>query len=378
MRWELSEMRARARRWSVLLAAGGLVSVSACRTADAPAKTSSETARPVARTATETFRVESSRLESHLRLPAELMADQTVDVYAKVNSYVKHLRVDIGAVVRKGDVLVTLEAPEIEAQLASAKARLAAMEALHVASKATYERTLKTSQTEGAVARDAIDQARAKEQADAAQVVAARATHDELAAMKGYLVMKAPFDGVVTERNVELGAYVGPSGRGSNKPMVVVKALQKMRLTLSIPESYSPYVRLGGAVTFSVRSLPGRVFSATFSRRAGALDAALRSERVEADVDNADGALLPMMVAEARLTLSSPGPTVVLPRTAVVESGMGTYVLRIQDGAARRIPVTRGLRVGEKIEVFGALEAGDELVLRATEEMKEGMRVAEG
>ncbi|WP_342374787.1 efflux RND transporter periplasmic adaptor subunit [Myxococcus stipitatus] len=370
-------MRARAKRWSVLLAAGGLVSVSACRTAEAPAKTP-EAARPSARAAPETFRVESSLMESQLRLPAELMADQTVDVYAKVNSYVEHLRVDIGSVVRKGDLLVTLEAPEVEAQLASAKARLAAMEALHVASKASYERTLKTSQTEGAVARDAIDQARAREQADAAQVLAAKATHDELAAMKGYLVMKAPFDGVVTERNVELGTYVGPSGRGSNKPMVVVKALQKMRLTVSIPEAYSPYVRPGGAVTFTVRSLPGRVFSANISRRAGALDAALRSERVEADVDNAEGLLLPMMVAEARLTLSSPGPTVVLPRTAVVESGMGTYVLRVQDGAAKRIPVTRGLRVGEKIEVFGALEAGDELVLRATEEMKEGMHVAEG
>ncbi|WXH32451.1 Multidrug resistance protein MdtA [Myxococcus stipitatus] len=377
MRWELSEMRARAKRWSVLLAAGGLVSVSACRTAETPAK-AAETARPVARTATETFRVEPSRLESNLRLPAELMADQTVDVYAKVNSYVKNLRVDIGSVVRKGDLLVTLEAPEIEAQLASAKARQAAMEALHVASKANYERTVKTSQTEGAVARDAIDQARAKEQADAAQVVAAKATHDELAAMKGYLVLRAPFDGVVTERNVELGTYVGPSGRGSNKPMVVVKALQKMRLTVSIPEAYSPYLRLGDTVSFSVRSLPGRVFTASLTRRAGALDAALRSERVEADVDNADGALLPMMVADARLTLSSPGPTVVLPRTAVVESGMGTYVLRVRDGAARRIPVTRGLRVGEQVEVFGALEAGDVLVLKATEEMKEGMRVAEG
>ncbi len=374
MPWKLPEMRTRANRWCILLTLGGLASVSGCRTAEP----SMEATVPTARAATETFRVEASRLASNLRLPAELVADQTVDVYAKVNSYVKHLRVDIGDVVKKGDLLVTLEAPEIEAQLASARARWAAMEALHVASKASYERTVRTSATEGAVAHDAVDQARAKEQADAAQVVAAKAHYDELLAMRSYLVMRAPFDGVVTERNVELGTYVGPSGRGSHKPMLVVRAVQKLRLHVSIPEAYSPYVHLDETVKFTVRSLPGREFSARITRRARALDAELRAERIEADVDNPDGALLPLMVADASIALSSQGPTVVIPRTALVESGMGTYVLRVQDGAAKRVPVSRGMRAGEKVEVFGAIETGDVLVLKASEEMKDGMAVAGG
>lgn len=190
--------------------------------------------------------------------------------------------------------------------------------------------------------------------------------------------MRAPFDGVVTERNVELGTYVGPSGRGSHKPMLVVRTVQKLRLHVSIPEAYSPYVQVGEAVKFTIRSLPGREFSARITRRAGALDAALRAERIEADVDNPDGALLPLMVADASIALSSQGPTVMVPRTALVESGMGTYVLRVQDGAAKRVPVSRGMRAGEKVEVFGAIETGDVLVLKASEEMKDGMAVAGG
>ncbi len=380
MQWVVSDMGARARHWYVLLAVGALASASGCRAAEkAPAAHEAQApAAPAARGPMPTFRVEPARLESTLRLPAELVADRTVDVYAKVNSYVKDLRVDIGRAVRKGDLLVQLEAPEIEAQLASAKARWRALEATHVASKATYERTLRTSSTEGAVARDAIDQAKAKEQADAAQVLAAKATYDELAAMKSYLVVRAPFDGIVTERNVELGAYVGPSGKGSNKPMLVVQSVDKMRVVVSVQEAYVPYVRVGDTLQFSVRTLPGRMFSARIARKAGALDAALRAERIEADIENGDRALLPLMVADARVALASPAPTMIIPRTALVESGMGTYVLRVREGKANRIPVSKGARVGDKIEVFGELGAGDVLVLKTTEEMQDGMPVAGG
>jgi membrane fusion protein, multidrug efflux system len=385
MQWVVSDMRGlascsvdHARRWFVLFAFGVLASASGCRAAErtpgsheAGTPASSVTRRPA-----ETFRVESARLESTLRLPAELVADRKVDVYAKVNAYVRNLRVDIGATVHEGDVLVQLEAPEIEAQLASANARWKALEALHVASKATYERTVGASAIEGAVARDAVDQSRAKEQADAAQVAAAKATYDELRAMKSYLVVRAPFDGVVTERNVELGTYVGPSGKGSNKPMLVVQSVDKMRLTVSVQEAYSPYVRVGDTLQFSVRTLPGRMFSARVARKAGALDAALRAERIEADLDNRDRALVPLMVADARLALASPAPTLIIPRTALVESAMGTYVLRVRDGKANRVPVARGTRAGDKVEVFGELGPGDVLLLKATEEMQDGMPVA--
>ena len=155
---------------------------------------------------------EKGKLSSTIAVPGELIPYQQVDVYAKITSYVKKLNVDIGSEVHTGQLMAVLEAPEINSQLAAAESRIKQQEAVYYASKATYDRLLSTSKTPGTVSQNDLEQAEAKTKSDMANIEAAKADYKAIASNLGYLQIKAPFDGVVSARNVNLGAYVGPAG----------------------------------------------------------------------------------------------------------------------------------------------------------------------
>ena len=142
--------------------------------------------------------VEKGKLSSTIAVPGELMPYQEVDLYAKVNSYVKKLLVDIGSEVHQGQLLATLEAPEINSQLAAAQSRIKQQEAIYFASKATYDRLYNTSKTPGTVSQNDLEQAEAKKNSDLANVDAAKSSYKEVAANLNYLQIRAPFDGVIS------------------------------------------------------------------------------------------------------------------------------------------------------------------------------------
>ena len=170
----------------------------------------------------ETVEISKSNPKVMLKLAGELKPDQQTALFAKVNSYVKSIRVDIGDKVSAGQVLAVLEAPEIQSQVASAKAKLEAQEAIYFSTKATYDRTMKANETQGAIAKDALDQIKARKLSDEAQLNAARSAYNEIKDINNYLVIKAPFSGTITDRNVDLGAYVGPMNK---EPLLVVEDL---------------------------------------------------------------------------------------------------------------------------------------------------------
>lgn len=323
----------------------------------------------------ETIKLEKSNPSIPVRLPGELMADQEVSIYAKVSSYVRTLKADVGTKVVQGQVLMTLEAPEINSQLASALSQMKAQEAIFIATKATYDRTIRASQTQGAVSQNAIDQITAKKDADEAQYVALKSLYQEVKAMENYLVIRAPFTGIVTERNTDIGAYVGPAGKGSERPLLVVQKDEKLRLVLAIPEAQTPYVQVGDTVKFSAKSLPQEVFTGIVVRKAGALDSKLRAERIEVDVQNRDKRLLPRMIVDASITLQAKEPTFFIPKSALVDGNMGVYVMKIVDGKTLKVPVRKGRTNGMTIEVFGNLEVNDEILLKVSEETKEGILI---
>ena len=198
----------------------------------------------------ETVEISKSNPKVMLKLAGELKPDQQTALFAKVNSYVKSIRVDIGDKVSAGQVLAVLEAPEIQSQVASAKAKLEAQEAIYFSTKATYDRTMKANETQGAIAKDALDQIKARKLSDEAQLNAARSAYNEIKDINNYLVIKAPFSGTITDRNVDLGAYVGPMNK---EPLLVVENNQKLRLNLSVPEANTPYLKLGDTIRFNVR-----------------------------------------------------------------------------------------------------------------------------
>jgi membrane fusion protein (multidrug efflux system) len=319
-----------------------------------------------------TFKLETGRLSTALQLPGELSAYQQVDLYAKVSSFVKSLNADIGSQVTKGQLLMTLEAPEMTSQLAAAKSKLKSQEAVYTASKANYDRLLETSKTPGTISKNDLDQAVARKNSDQAQLEAARAAFQEVGTIRNYLEIRAPFNGIITARNVDLGAYVGPSGKGSDLPLFTLQDQKKLRLAISIPEVYTGYLKDGHEVTFSVRSVPGQTFKAKVKRLSGALDMRLRSERVEIDVPNANKTLLPGMIAEVNIPLPANASTFVVPANAVMDTNEGIYVIKVENGKAVKVPVKKGRESEDKVEIFGQLSTGNELVAQPSEEMKDG------
>lgn len=325
--------------------------------------------------AVEVIALERGQLSTSLQLPGELTAFQTVDLYAKENSYVRKLNADIGTEVKEGQLLASLDAPELNSRLAAAASRLKSQEALYTASNALYKRLYETSKTPGTISPNDLEQAEARRDADMAQLEAAKASYKEVAIIRDYLEIRAPFSGVVTARNVNTGAYVGPAGKGSALPLFTVQTQQHLRLAVAIPEAWTSFVEKQNAVKFQVKALPGRIFTAKIIRQAGALDDKLRAERVEMDVINSDRKLLPGMIAEVNIPLPGKDSTFIVPKSAVVTSSERVFVIRIENGKSVWVDVQKGREADGKTEIFGALQPGDQLVKTGSEEIRNGSDV---
>ncbi|MDN5284124.1 MAG: efflux transporter periplasmic adaptor subunit [Mucilaginibacter sp.] len=349
--------------------------LSACHSEEKEKESAEEQQEQAVETpAVELTTVTKGKLGSAVTVPGELIPYQQVDLYAKINSYVKKLLVDIGSEVHQGQLLVVLEAPEINSQLAGAQSRIKQQEALYFASKATYDRLVSTSKTPGTVSLNDLEQAEAKKNSDFANVESAKSSYKEVSANLAYLEIRAPFDGVITSRNVNLGAYVGPGGKGTD-PLFTLQDQKRLRLVVSIPENATGGLKSKSEVTFTVKALPSQKFTAHINRLAGALDERLRAERLEMDVYNKDKNLLPHMFAEVSVPLPGGDSTFVVPKTAVVTSTEKVFVIKVVNHKAQWVDAKKGFSSGDMIEVYGDLKPDDKLVKVASDEIRDGSTV---
>ncbi len=340
-----------------------------CRSENKAQNKKTETAEaPV----TNVFSLKKGRLSSSLQIPGELIPYQQVDLYAKVNSFVKKLYVDVGSEVKEGELLATMDAPELGSQLAGAESNIKSREAIYLASKANYDRLTETSKTPGTISPNDLEQAAARKNSDLAQLQSAEAAHKEITETQGYLQIRAPFNGVITARNVNPGAYVGPAGKGSELPLFNLQEQKRLRLVLSVPEAYTEYLNHKDEVSFTVRSMPGHSFKATIKRLSGSIDSRLRSQRVEMDVFNNDIKLLPGMVAEVNLPLPATDSTFIVPKSAVVNSTEAVFVIRVVNNQSQRVEVKTGRDANGMTEIYGNLKEGDLLLITASDEIKNG------
>lgn len=322
--------------------------------------------------ATKVFSLKKGRISSSLQIPGELIAYQQVDLYAKENSFVKKLYVDVGSEVKEGELLVTMEAPELGSQLAAAESAIKSREAIYLASKANYDRLLETSKTPGTISPNDLEQAIARKNSDFAQLQAAQSAHTEIMEMQQYLQIRAPFNGVITARNVNPGAYVGPSGKGSELPLFNLQEQKRLRLVLLVPEAYTGYLNEKNEVSFTVKSQPGHIFRATIKRMSGSIDDRLRSQRIEMDVINNDKKLLPGMVAEVNLSLPSGDSAYIVPKSAVINSTESVFVIRVVNNQSQKVDIKTGRESNGLIEIYGNLNNGDLLLISASDEIKNG------
>ncbi|TAK33284.1 MAG: efflux RND transporter periplasmic adaptor subunit [Myxococcaceae bacterium] len=297
---------------------------------------------------------------SHLQ--AELLPYESVAVYARANGFVASVAVDRGASVRRGQVLAQLVAPEMSAQRAEAEAR-------RESDRTSLERLRAASQTEGVVAAHDVELAEAALHGDEARV---RALRD----LEGYLTVRAPFEGVVTERNVHPGALAGPAAGASAAPMFRVEQIARLRLNVAVPEQLAGELDDGLTVRFTVRAWPQQTFEGVIRRPSRTIDRRTRTIAVEADVENADRRLAPGMYADVTWPVRRMTPSAFVPPSAIVQTTERTFVVRFRDGVAEPVPVTRGFATGDAVEVFGALAAGDFVARRGTDEIASGARVA--
>jgi membrane fusion protein (multidrug efflux system) len=309
----------------------------------------------------ELTKVVSRPLDTVSHLEGELTPYESVAIFARVAGFVSDVRVDRGSRVKKGELLATVVAPELHAQRAEAQAKL-------LGDKATFERLKAASQTPGAVAENEVQTAQATVQADQARL-------DSLRAVEQYLTVTAPFDGVITERDIHPGALVGPQGAGNSTPLLKLEQIYKLRLTVPVPESLAGAISAGVPASFTVRAFPGVTFTGKVARIAQSIEAKTRSMAVELDVDNADGRLAPGMFAEVLWPVRRTTPSLFVPPAAIVQSTEKTYVARIRDGVVDQVAVERGVVQGDMVEVFGGLQEGDVIARRGSEELRPGTHV---
>ena len=335
-------------------------------------------------------KVESQRLSMKVRLPGELQPYEVVALYPKVTAFVDWIGVDRGSRVRSGQLIIRLVAPELAAQRSEAQAKLQTAEAQQVeaeaklaANESTYQRLKAAASTPGVVAGNDLEVARQAAEADRARVRAAQdganAAQEALrsiAEIEGYLQVKAPFDGVVTERNVHPGALVGPSGGpGVAAPMVRIETPSRLRLVIPVPEAYVAGIPEGTNVEFTVPTYPGQTFSAPVARIAQSVDVKTRTMPVELDVSNPAGRLAAGMFSEVLWPVGRPRPTLFVPTSAVARTTERVFVIRIRDGKAEWVDVKTGATSGNLIEVFGNLKERDQVALRGTDELRPGTPV---
>lgn len=306
--------------------------------------------------------VVAQRLDETVRLPGELQPFLSVDIYPKVTGILDWIGVDRGSHVKRGQVLVRLMAPELSSQRAEAEAKWRADEV-------TYERLTTAAATPGVVAPNDLEIAKRTVEADRARV-------QSLKEMEGYLVITAPFDGVITTRNVHPGALVGPAGgAGANPPLVRLEHTAHLRLMVPVPEAYTGGLAPGQSVQFTVPAFPGQTFHGTIARIAHSVEMKTRTMPVEIDVDNPSGLLAPGMFPEAEWPVRRSQPTLFVPAKAVVTTTELTFVIRVRQETVEWVRVQKGRSVGNLVEVFGELSAGDSVAARGTDELRPGTKV---
>lgn len=317
--------------------------------------------------------VSEKKLSTFSQLPGQLVPFNQVNLFPKINSFVKKLYVDRGSIVKKGQLLVILEAPEMESQLEAAKSQYLRVKEDGEASQQKYERLKEASKEPGSVSPLDLDDAQAKMKADQARVKSEGSNVASVKTMESYLRIYAPFDGVIIERNISPGALVAP-GKATDQPMFVLQDAHKMRLTVSIPEDYVDKVDLNQAVTFKLNAMPGQQYVAKISRSANSLGS-MQQEAIEIDVVNTQGNLKPGMYAEVKIPMLTGAKSLLIPSNAIIRSTESEYVIKDSIGKAHLINIKEGLANKDSTEVFGNLKFGDSILLHGNYEIKEGVNL---
>jgi membrane fusion protein (multidrug efflux system) len=353
-------------RYTHIVALVSFVTVNACnnnsaRVNNSSAENSLDTV-PV-------FLLSQKNVEKKIELPAELLPYEQTELFAKVQGYVKDVKVDIGDYVRKGQALAIIEAPEVNTKYAEFQTSVLAAKAKYNASLDNYQRLYKASQanTPGIVA--PVDLERNKQQmlADSASYYAAEKLAESYKEVSGYLILKAPFDGVITSRKTDPGNLAG-----INTSIVTVQDNKVLRLRVAVPENYIASNSASDTIQFKMDAFPEKLFTAMLTRKTETIDPNTRTELWEYDYNNNNKILKAGAFAYVQLKIKRQTKSFVVPSSAIATTQEKKFVIRVKDAKAEWVDVRQGLTLDDGIEIFGNLSINDTLVVRTTDERKPG------
>lgn len=301
-----------------------------------------------------------------LLLPGSVMPYADASIYARTSGYLEHWYTDIGARVKTGQTLAVIQTPELDAQLQQARADVATAQANFNYAKVSAQRWQDMLKTQSVSQQD-TDTKVSDMEAKRAMLQSAQANVQRLSELVSYEKVSAPFDGVVTARNVDVGALVTAGGSPGLAAMpgelFHVEQTDTLRVFADVPQNDAPYVTPGTEVYLSVQQYPGRRFAAKVARSAGAIDPVSRTMHVEVDVDNRDGALLPGAYAQVHLALQNANPALDLPVSALLFRPNGVTVAVVDSSGKTALKtVSIGRDFGTHVEVTTGLTATDRVI----------------
>ena len=313
-------------------------------------------------------------------LPGDMQPFADAPIFARTNGYLKKWYADIGANVKAGQLLAEIDSPEVDQQLQSARADLATAQAnmnLAEVTATRYKDLLKTD----SVSQQDVDNASGNFEARRTTVESAQSNVKRLQEMQSFEKVYAPFDGVITARNTDVGQLIdsGSSG-GTSRELFHIAAVNPLRVYINVPQFDSPQIRPGLRAELVLTEFPGRRFQGSVVRSSGAIDSTTRTLLTEVDVDNSARLLKPGGYVEVHLKLPSPVNTLTLPVNAIIFKSVGMQVATVKNGKKiSLIPVTPGRDFGTEIEIVAGLKGDDWVVLNPSDSLTDGteVRVAE-
>jgi RND family efflux transporter MFP subunit len=309
-----------------------------------------------------------------LVLPANIQAYTEAPIYARTNGYLKRWTADIGTRVKAGELLAEIDTPELNQQIQQSRADVATAEAnlrLAEITAARYDDLLKTN----SVSQQETDNARGNLDARRTAAESARFNVKRLEELLAFNKIYAPFDGVITARNTDVGALVDAgSGSGPARELFHIAAIQKLRVYINVPQAYSLAAKPGLPVQITVAEFPGRSFQGTLVRTSNALDASARTLLTEVDMDN-PGALLPGAYGEAHLKLPSATPAYQLPVSTLLFRSEGLRVAAVVGEKLVLKKVTLGRDFGNDVEIISGIDDTDQVVVNPSDSLATGQKV---
>ena len=314
---------------------------------------------------------------AEISLPGNTQAFEDTPIYARTNGYLKAFYVDIGQHVRKGQLMAVIETPEVDQQLQVAQADLKSAQAdLNLANTTSerYQNLLK----QDSVSKQETDVAVSGAVAKKASVEAAEATVRRLQQLQSFERIYAPFAGVVTTRNTDIGDLINAgSGSAQPKDLFRIASTQRLRVFVPVPETYAPDIHDGDTAYLTLDEYPGQKFVGTVARNSNAIDPASRTLNVEVDVDNAGGKLLPGAYAFVHFRIPQQIRMLSIPANTLLFRAQGLQVGVIRDGKVHLQPVVIGKDRGSMLEIASGLQPDDWIVLDPSDSLAEGQPVHE-